>query len=206
MSEQEYFLGSYTRLFKPTMVTPVLGAFRVSPDAPPPYPDSEEPEPPEGMLPLTFWMGGRAVASRWYPVESFKEIRESALFADVVSLAFDAVFPGATPGWMRVDLGAVGQTSNQVWSLLQLFRDKPGCVPLLHAGFGRVGLHLGHHWVSIPWEIAERLSYPDDESYARAGAFAEEAFKGILLADEDEGAVRLLESIPGIRGERAEIN
>ena len=204
MSEHENFLGTYIRLYKPTMVTPVLGAFRVSGDAPPFCADPPRPEAPEGMLPLTFWMCGRAVASRWYPVESWKEIRESALFDDVVSVAFSAIFPAAAPGWMRVDMGAVGISNNQLWSLLGLFGDKPGCVPLLHGGDGRVGLHMGHHWTALPYGIAELLAYPDEDTYARVGAFAEEAFRRILFADEEEAAARLLASIPGIRGERAD--
>jgi len=99
-------------------------------------------------------------------------------------------------------MGAVGLSSNQLWSLLGLFRDKPGCVPLLHAGDGRVGLHMGHHWSCLPYEVAELLAYPDEDTYARVGAFAEEAFRRILFADDDDVAARLLTSIPGIRGER----
>lgn len=202
MSTYELFLPWYVRNPDPVQVVPVLGAFRVSGPNPPLDGLPDEMDPPEGMLPLTFWVSGVPVASRWYPTEAYQRIRESALFAEPVQPVLVATFPVSTPGWMRVDLSAVGQTHAQVGSLLDMFRAEPGPTPLVHATHGRIGLPLGHHWVLVPDELTERLPYLSEEVWTHASAFASETCDRILMGDDEQIARRFLQSIPGIGGER----
>jgi hypothetical protein len=202
MSGHTCFLPWYIRDSELVTVTPVLGAFLVSGDFPPlPGLDLQE-APPEGMIPLTFWVDGHAVASRWFGAQDYKEVTSSALFAEPVWLAFVATFPTRTPGWMRVDVSAVGTSDDQVWGLLELHNACPSGVPLVHPGYGRVALPLGHRWVPLPDLIAECVPMDCEETRSIAAAFASETFLRILYGDDEEVAKRVLESIPGIRGER----
>ena len=91
-------------------VTPVLGAFRVADDYPPTAPAPAWQEPPEGMLPFTFWVDGHPVASRWYGTEVYRQVRTSALFAEPLRLVSLSTYPEGTPGWMRTDVCAVGDS------------------------------------------------------------------------------------------------
>ena len=185
-------------------VTPVLGAFRAADDQPPTAELLTCPEPPEGMLPLTFWVDGHPVASRWYGTEAYRTLRTSPLFAEPLRLVCLCTFPRATPGWMHADVCAVGYANGQVLSILDLNRRYPKAVPLVHAGYGRVAMPLGHHWVSIPDGLRRALPNDTDETRTLAADFAALTVRWILHGDEAEVAERLLRSIPGIRGERVE--
>jgi hypothetical protein len=185
-------------------VTPVLGAFRVADDHPPTAPAPAWQEPPEGMLPFTFWVDGHPVASRWYGTEAYRPVRTSPLFAEPLRLVCLSIFPEATPGWMRTDVCAVGDATDQVWAILDLHRSQPEAVPLVHAGEGRIAMPLGHHWVSIPDELRRALPNDTEDTRALAADFASRTVRWILQGDDGEVAERLLRSIPGIRGERVE--
>lgn len=153
MSEQACFLPWFIRDSELLTVTPVLGAFLVAGDDPPLEGLPPDRDPPEGMLPLTFWVDGHAVASSWFAAEAYKAIHTSPLFAGPLCLTLVAAFPQRTPGWMRVRVSAVGASDEQVRTLLDLHQAWSGGVPLFHPGFGRIALRLLR---SIPGIRGER--------------------------------------------------
>lgn len=198
------FLPPYIRTSAALDVTPVLGAFRASGVWPPTGAPLMVEDPPEGMLPLTFWVDRHPVASHWYPVGVYQAIRESPFFAEPLGLAFGAIYPRETPGWMSCNVSAVGLSDGQVQALLHLGDIKPIGAPLVHPGLGRVALLLGYHWLSIPDPLRRALVTESDEAREWAADMAERAFSWILYGDPEEQAARLLASIPGIRGEVVE--
>jgi hypothetical protein len=204
MSDYPYFVPRYIRTTGPLAITPVLGAFRVSGDTPPLAEPRAVEEPPEGQLPLTFWVDGRAVASHWFGAGAHKRVRESPLFAEPVSLALAFVFPRTAPGWMRVDVTAVGDSYEQVGALLDLFGDREHGLPLVHVGRGRIALTLGHHWIPVPAGVAAIVETGTEAALDVVERFGRDVENRIVYGEDHEIAVRLLNSIPGIRGEVVE--
>jgi hypothetical protein len=204
MATESNFLPWHLQTTEPLTVTPVLGAFRAADDQPPTAEPLTCPEPPEGMLPLTFWVDGHPLASRWYGTEAYRPLRTSPLFAEPLRLVCLCTFPRTTPGWMHADVCAVGYSGGQVSSILDLSRRYPKAIPLVHAGYGRVAMPLGHHWVSIPDELRRALPNDTGDTRALAADFAARTVLWIVQGDDGEVAERLLRSIPGIRGERVE--
>lgn len=203
MSEDALYLPWWVRTIDPVTVTPALGAWRAAGPLPPAR--RRRPgvtDPPPEHLPLTFWVDGHPIASRWYPVASHYRIRDSAFFRQPVSVVFVATFLRSERGWARVDVCACGCFHEQVGELLGLYREGRTVVPLIHVGYGRVALSLGHHWVPVDKDLIRLLETDPDAALDASSSFNERTCSWILNGDDAEVADRLLRSIPGIRGQR----
>jgi len=117
MSEYPCFVPRYVRTTGSLAVTPVPGAE----------------EPTDGQLPLTFQLDGHPVISGWFGPDAYRRVKESALFAEPLTLALIFVFPRTAPGWMRVRVCAVGETDAQLRALLELYDDPEHGLPLVDA-------------------------------------------------------------------------
>ncbi len=188
MSEYPYFVPRYARTTGSLAVTPAHGGE----------------EPSDGLLPLTFWLDGHPVISGWFGVGACGRVRESALFAEPLTLALVFVFPRTAPGWMRVTVCAVGDSDAQVGALLQLYDDPEHGLPLVHVGRGRIALPLGHRWIPVPPDLAALVEAGTTEALGAVERFGRDVENRILYGEDHEIAVRLLNSIPGIRGEVVE--
>jgi len=178
-------------------LTPVLGAALASEDTPTGLSSEEPIQPPEGMLPLTFWSGTRPIASRWFEYEAHGRLRASSFFAEATQVVFVGSLPVQHPGWLRVDPCAIGTNPQQVNELLAMFATPCGNVPLGDVGHGRVGLPLGHHWVPLPDDLTVLVRDGCEETRARIHDFATDAYGRILFGTDAQMAIRFLDSIPG---------
>lgn len=200
MQSEAILLPWYMRCTRPQTLAAALGSFVASPAEPPEVPVVGPEDPPEGLYPLTFWVDGQPVASDWFDPGAARNIRESAFLTAPVELVLIATLPTAYPGWVRVDLSAVATSHVQLQHLLDLLTARDAA-PIHHAGHGRPGLLLGHHWDRLPDEL--RLIDPDDEdSHWAVAHHFNGLFNRILYGDDPRAASRFLDSIPGIRGER----
>ncbi|MHB1191934.1 MAG: hypothetical protein ACYC6F_02720 [Longimicrobiales bacterium] len=188
MSEYPYFVPWYARTKGSLAVTPLPGAE----------------EPTDDQLPLTFWLDGHPMISGWFGVGACGRVRESALFAEPLTLALVFVFPRTAPGWMRVTVCAVPDTDAQVRALLELYDIPEHGLPLVHVGYGRVALPLGRRWISVPPDLAALVEAGTTEALGAVERFGRDVENRILYGEDHEVAVRLLNSIPGIRGEVVE--
>lgn len=203
MDQDFCFLPWHVRVTPRVPVTPVFGAFLAAPEAPSAERRRRAPEePPDGMLPLTFWSHRHAVASAWYPCLAHKHILGSPFFRAEPHLAFVSIFPREHPGWLRVNVAAISADTVQLKAFAGLLASLGEQLPFCDAGFGRLGLYLGHHWIPVPADLAARLREDCEETRVRVGAFTDDVNDRLLHGDEAEVASRLLNSIPGIRGER----
>ncbi|MSR36384.1 MAG: hypothetical protein EXR95_07040 [Gemmatimonadetes bacterium] len=194
----------WTHVFDPVQVTPALGDLLASPDAPAELAGNLISI--EGLLPLTFWMDRRQIASRWFSPDTHKAILASPLYREPISLALLGSIADGYEKWLRVDVVAVPALDEQVDALLALW-NRWKDLPLGHIGFGRVGTQLGHHWIEVPPDLQEAVFLRTAGSLHEVAFdylfqnFCESAFRGVLIGSDGEAAVRMLESIPGIRGE-----
>ncbi|HSW29091.1 MAG TPA: hypothetical protein VLH75_06275 [Longimicrobiales bacterium] len=188
MSEHPCFVPWYARTKGSLAVTPLPGAE----------------EPTDDRLPLTFWLDGHPVISGWFQPYACGRVRESALFAEPLTLALIFVFPRVAPGLMRVTVSAVPETDAQVGALLQLYDHPEHGLPLMHVGHGRLALPLGQRWIPVPPDLAALVEAGTTEALGAVERFATDVQNRILYGEDHEIAVRLLESIPGIRGEVVE--
>ncbi|MFH1609291.1 MAG: hypothetical protein ABID40_01510 [Candidatus Bipolaricaulota bacterium] len=202
MDPDTCILPWYVWTTDPLPVTPAFTAFGLEDETTPEGAGPGPLSPPEGMVPLTYWTDGRALACHWYWPSAQREIPRSPLFSEPVHLALTAILPVIEPEWMRVRVSVVGLTSDTIGELLRLFSDERIAAPLAHVGHGRIGLPLGFRWFRLTPELTRALPSDTDETRALAAAFAREAFDRIVFGDDAARAIRLLESIPGIRGER----
>ncbi|NJD19751.1 MAG: hypothetical protein FIA95_10785 [Gemmatimonadetes bacterium] len=201
MSSATCFLPTWVSWTELVSVNPVFGAFLAyGPE--PPADDAPSPaDPPQGRLPLTYWVDGHPVASRWYPYDTYAAIRDSTFFAEPATVYTMAAVPHDPAGWMTMFLAAVGTSDGQAAELLRLHRD-PIVAPLVHTLSGRVGLGLGHHWIRVPVDVQRHLDHDNERTRAYVAEFCSQVSRLILRGTDEQVAARLLCSIPGIRGER----
>lgn len=201
MSSNLCYLPSWLTWTGPVTVTPVLGAFRAfGPE--PPWSDAGSPtDPPQRRLPLTFWVDRHPIASCWYGYETYEAIKKSCYFAEPVTVFSIAAFPRRTAGWMCMVLAAVGASDTQANELLRLHQE-PAEAPIVHTIGGRFGLALGHHWIGVPVDVKRHLDRDDEQTRSYVAEFCSQVSRLIVYGTDKERATRLLESIPGIRGER----
>ena len=181
-----------------------FGSFLASDLTPPMAPRAFPEDPPEGLLPLTFWSDGRALASRWYRPTVYEAVQKSPLFGEPLTVALVFRLPAAHPGWTMVDVTAVAASDEQLWSVLRLAGLSPWSAPIVHAGAGRPALHLGHRWFPRSPELTG-ITTDGPEARQAFADHAEALLDHVLYGAPADVAARLFDSIPGIRGERRDI-
>src|SRR5688572_15631755 len=101
-------LPRWTHIIDSVKVTPVLGDFLASADDPPPRgPTIVQRCGLQGLLPLTFWMDRRPIASRWFTPATYRAILASPLYHQSLSLALLGGITDGCEKWLRVEVVAV---------------------------------------------------------------------------------------------------